>query len=189
MKSGRVQPSGDRVGDSVDEHGAQGAVLLRRGDARGEDRHLEPEQHGDPEDDEGDADDRRCVLGVVQQALRPVLGGCADGEEDTEEPGRDHAPHQEGPADRRPGLAAGGDPEEVHEVRGQQHEPARVDRGNQATDEAQGQVHNSSSSMRAVSCASSSWPVWSTMVPSAVTNRVTGKAATPAAVTNSPSVS
>ena len=51
------------------------------------------------------------------------------------------------------------------------------------------QVHSRSLSMTRVSCASSSWPVWRTMVPSAATNSVNGEGGDADLVMNSPSPS
>ena len=73
-------------------------------------------------------------LGVLDEPVRRQLGDGADDHEDGHEPGRHGQADLEG-AQHRGALGAGAQvlhAEEVHEVRRQQHEAARVDRGEQA---------------------------------------------------------
>ena len=72
--------------------------------------------------------------------------------------------------------------EEVHEVRGQEDEPAGVDGGDETADERERHVDASCASSSATfdrSSPSSSGPVWSTIIPCESTNSVIGKATAP----------
>ena len=193
----RAAQRGDGVGNPVDEHRADAArasagIDVRRGEAR-----PVAGEHGDAEHDEHRADHDGGVLGVAEQPRVDRLGDHPDDEEHHDEPRGDRRPDDERTAHRGTlvaGLLRRLDAEEVQQVRRQQHEAARVDRGDHAAEERQaedvgvdGGDHVSVSAICVRRSPSESGPVSATISPSALTNSVTGYWTTPRASPSAPS--
>ena len=139
----RAAERGDGVGDPEDEHrprrpGPSAPVQLRRREGQ-----RAPEQEGDAEADEQEADDDAQVADDVGHAVAAGADHEAEHGEDGEEAGRHRRADQQGPAEAGLGrLVDRGvalDPQEVREVGREHGEPARVDRGDDARQEGQGE--------------------------------------------------
>jgi hypothetical protein len=133
-----AKPSVDGVSDAENEHARGRAVPLSDVEFGCGVRKSPAGEHGGAHDEERDSDEQGHVLGVLIDVVGEETRDRTDDEKHAHETGRERGAHGQRATNTGPLRARStGDSEEVHEIRREQHEAARVHGGQQSTAEAE----------------------------------------------------